>query len=199
MIYLASQSPRRQELLKQWQVPFRLLLPKDNLQAEALEATLAQEPPLDYVERVTRLKWASASKRIQDEGLTNLPVLAADTTVALGSDILGKPIHSDEARQMLMMLSGKSHHVHTAVALGRHDHVECVVQTSVVTFGIISDMDIDRYIQSQEPFGKAGSYGIQGLAGLWIRSIQGSYTGIMGLPAFETRQLLHRFGIATPV
>lgn len=199
MIYLASQSPRRQELLKQWQVPFRLLLPKDNLQAEALEATLAQEPPLDYVERVTRLKWASASKRIQDEGLTNLPVLAADTTVALGSEILGKPIHSDEARQMLMMLSGKSHHVHTAVALGRHDHVECVVQTSVVTFGIISDMDIDRYIQSQEPFGKAGSYGIQGLAGLWIRSIQGSYTGIMGLPAFETRQLLHRFGIATPV
>ena len=199
MIYLASQSPRRQELLKQWQVPFRLLLPKDNLEAEALEASLAQEPPLDYVERVTRLKWASASKRIQDEGLTNLPVLAADTTVALGSEILGKPTHADEARQMLMMLSGKSHHVHTAVALGRHDHVECVVQTSVVTFGIISDMDIDRYIRSQEPFGKAGSYGIQGLAGLWIRSIQGSYTGIMGLPAFETRQLLHRFGIATPV
>lgn len=199
MIYLASQSPRRQELLKQWQVPFRLLFPKDSLEAEALEATLAQELPLDYVERVTRLKWASASKRIQDERLVDLPVLVADTTVALGSQILGKPIHADEARQMLMMLSGKSHHVHTAVALGRHDHVECVVQTSVVTFGIISDMDIDRYIQSQEPYGKAGSYGIQGLAGLWIRFIQGSYTGIMGLPAFETRQLLRRFGIATPV
>ena len=199
MIYLASQSPRRQELLKQWQIPFRLLLPNDSREAEALEATLAQEPPLDYVERVTRLTWTSASKRIQDEGLADLPILVADTTVALGSQILGKPTHADDARQMLQMLSEKSHHVHTAVAIGCHAHVECVVQTSVVTFGPISDMDIDRYIQSQEPFGKAGSYGIQGLAGFWIRSIQGSYTGIMGLPAFETRQLLHRFGIATPV
>ena len=199
MIYLASQSPRRQELLKQWQIPFRLLLPNDSREAEALEATLAQESPLDYVERVTRLKWTSASKRIQDEGLADLPILVADTTVALGSQILGKPTHADEARQMLRMLSEKSHHVHTAVAIGCHAHVECVVQTSVVTFGPISDMDIERYIQSQEPFGKAGSYGIQGLAGFWIRSIQGSYTGIMGLPAFETRQLLHRFGIATPV
>jgi len=199
MIYLASQSPRRQELLRLWRVAFQLLLPSNLDVAESLESAFPHEHPVDYVERVTRLKWIHAAKRIEDESLENWPVLVADTTVALGSEMMGKPADAEEARHMLKKLSGNVHQVHTAVALGVGDRINCMVQTTSVSFCEISDSDIERYIQTQEPFGKAVAYGIQGLAGLWVKSIQGSYTGVMGLPAFETRQLLLQWGIDTPV
>lgn len=198
-IYLASQSPRRQQLLSDWGVSFELLLPEADEDAEALEQVLPGEAPGRYVRRVTGLKVQAALARAQARGLSPRPVLCADTTVALGMDILGKPESAAHAREMLQRLSGHSHRVLTAVGMGQGTQVDVVVNRTQVTFMSLSPAQIDAYIASGEPFGKAGSYGIQGLAALWVSHLSGSYSGVMGLPAHETRQILQRFGVATRV
>jgi septum formation protein len=205
MIYLASQSPRRQELLTQIGVKFKLLLADPSEDAESLEIQLPDEPALIYVKRVTLAKLAAAIQRLHARGIDSVPILCADTTVALmledGKEIiLGKPTDHQDAKRILQLLSGKTHQVHTAVAvLGRphmnNDQPRLLVSSSQVTFKSLSDAEIDTYISTNEPMGKAGAYGIQGIGGCLISSISGSYSGIMGLPLFETSQLLNETGV----
>ena len=197
-IYLASQSPRRQELLKQIGVRFEMLAATPGEEAESIEIPLPHEKARAYVERVTLAKSAAALERWQKTGLAWAPILCADTTVSLpdssDGEILGKPKDGADAARILQMLSGKIHEVLTAVAVTIDQHVAplCLVQVSKVQFSKLSKAQIDAYIASGEPFGKAGAYGIQGLGGAFIPSIQGSYSGIMGLPLYETAQLLER-------
>ncbi len=194
-VYLASQSPRRRDLLAQWGVRSELLLPDADEDAEALEAVLPNEAPARYVQRVTRHKLDAAVARWQRRGLPSGPVLCADTTVALGREILGKPASKADACRMLQALAGRRHQVLTAVAVAHRGEVFQALSRSQVEFGDWSAADIQRYVDTGEPMGKAGAYGIQGLAGLWVRRISGSYTGIMGLPAFETAQVLRAAGL----
>ena len=201
-IYLASQSPRRLQLLQQWGVRCELLLPAANEDAEALEVVLPGEAPRSYVQRVTRLKLDASLARLRQRGLPPAPVLCADTTVALGRRILGKPATADEARAMLTSLSGQRHRVMTAVAVGclgeqagEPARVWSGLNESWVTFAPMTEREVQAYVDSGEPMGKAGAYGIQGLAALWISRISGSHSGIMGLPAFETAQVLRQAGI----
>ena len=195
-IYLASQSPRRQELLKQIGVRFEMLAPNPGEDTESIEAPLPQEKARAYVERVTMAKSIAALARWQTKHLPWAPILCADTTVSLPNsldgEILGKPSDAADATRILSMLSGKTHEVLTAVALTllATEQPICLVQVSEVQFATLSPEQIEAYIASGEPFGKAGAYGIQGLGGTFIPSIQGSYSGIMGLPLFETTQLL---------
>ncbi len=195
-IYLASQSPRRKQLLEQWGVRCELLLPDPEEDAESLEVAKPGEAPAAYVQRVTALKLQAALDRLKRRGLAPAPVLCADTTVALGRRILGKPADATEARQMLGDLAGKRHRVLTAVAVGKpRGRVWSALSASWVTFEPLSAAQIKRYVDSGEPMGKAGAYGIQGRAGLWVSHISGSYSGIMGLPAHETAQVLHAAGV----
>ncbi len=201
-IYLASQSPRRLQLLEQWGVRCELLLPDDQEDAESLEAVLPGEAPAAYVQRVTSLKLAAALDRLRRRGLTPVPVLCADTTVALGRRILGKPQNAAEARAMLGDLSGREHRVLTAVAVGkpasrtsRGSLSWLALSVSRVRFHALTPAQIRRYVDSGEPMGKAGAYAIQGRAALWTTQIHGSYSGIMGLPAHETAQVLTAAGI----
>ena len=195
-IYLASQSPRRQELLKQIGVLFEMLAPNPGEDSESIEIPLPQEKARAYVERVTMAKSFAALARWQTKQLPWAPILCADTTVSLPNsldgEILGKPSDAADATRILNMLSGKTHEVLTAVAitLSPTEQPICLVQVSEVQFATLSPAQIEAYIASGEPFGKAGAYGIQGLGGTFIPSIQGSYSGIMGLPLFETTQLL---------
>jgi septum formation protein len=197
-IYLASQSPRRQELLKQIGVRFEMLLPQAGEDTESIEIALPQEKASAYVERVTLAKCAVALDRWKKSGLPWAPILCADTTVSLPNsdtgEILGKPVDAADAARILEMLSGNTHEVLTAVAvLVNPDKSPInIVQISQVQFAKLSADQIEAYIASGEPFGKAGAYGIQGRAGAFIASIQGSYSGIMGLPLYETAQLLSR-------
>lgn len=197
-IYLASQSPRRQELLKQIGVQFEMLTPDPSEDSESIEIPLPHEKARAYVERVTIAKSKAALARWQKLGLVWAPILCADTTVSLhfsqDGQILGKPSDAADAARILSMLSGKTHEVLTAVALtiNPNDEPICLVQVSEVEFASLSSKQIAAYIASKEPFGKAGAYGIQGLGGSLIPSIRGSYSGIMGLPLFETTQLLDR-------
>ena len=195
-IYLASQSPRRSQLLDQLGIPHRLLLADASEDAEALEAVRAGEAPARYVARVTALKLEAAARRLQVRGLPAAPILCADTTVALGRRILGKPADAQEAREMLQALSGQTHRVLTAVAVASGTQRSQALSVSQVRFAHLSAADIAQYAASGEPMGKAGAYGIQGLAAAFIRRISGSYTGIMGLPLFETAQLLRAVGAA---
>ncbi len=189
-IYLASQSPRRQQLLRQIGVRFELLLPRADEDAEALEALIDGELPAAYVERVTRAKLQAARARLKAAGLAPAPILCSDTTVALGRRILGKPVDAADAAKTLRLLSGKTHRVITAVALAGDGRESLVTSTSRVRFAPISDADIASYVASGEPFGKAGAYAIQSSAAAWIAHIDGSYSGIMGLPLHETAMLL---------
>lgn len=197
-IYLASQSPRRSQLLQQLGVQHTLLLP--NAQgdvtedAEALEVVLPAEAPRDYVQRVTGCKLDAAVARMQRRGLPDAPVLTSDTTVALGMQILGKPEDAAHAREMLQQLAGQTHEVLTAVAVQSGVQRLQTLCVSRVRFAPMSPAQIDAYIASGEPFGKAGAYGVQGLAAAHIAHIEGSYSGIMGLPVFETAQLLRALG-----
>ncbi len=193
-IYLASQSPRRRQLLAQIGVEFRLLLPDPDEDAEALEAERPGEPPADYVQRVTLAKLQASGHRGHQRQWQPAPVLCADTTVALGSRILGKPANADEARETLQSLSGQTHQVFTAVALAWEGRQATTLSVSQVTVQRLSLEQIQRYVDSGEPFGKAGAYAIQSAAAAWISHIEGSYSGIMGLPLFETSQLLNRAG-----
>ena len=193
-IYLASQSPRRSQLLDQLGVRHELLIPAPEEDAEALEATISGELPLRYVERVTRAKLWAAQMRLKKRGLPPAPILCSDTTVALGRRILGKPADAADAAAKLTLLSGKTHRVLTCVALawGHPGRVTEALATSTsrVRFATLSADQIDGYVASGEPFGKAGAYAIQSAAAAWIAYIEGSYSGIMGLPLFETAQLL---------
>ena len=189
-LYLASQSPRRQQLLAQIGVRFEPLLPGAEEDAEALEATRPGESPADYVQRVTRAKLAAARERLRRRGGPPAPVLCADTTVALGRRILGKPADAAEARAMLQALAGRTHRVHTAVAVhdGRRTHA--ALSTSHVRVAPMAAAHIEAYIAGGEPFGKAGAYGIQGAFAAFVTHIAGSHSGIMGLPLAETASLL---------
>lgn len=193
-IYLASQSPRRRELLGQIGIAHELLLPTPDEDAESLEVVLPGEAPEVYVQRVTALKLIASRARLARAGGQNNPILCADTTVAMGSTILGKPEDAADATRILRMLSGQTHRVFTAVAIGWGDKTAQACCESHVTFATMSDADIAGYVASGEPMGKAGAYGVQGLAAAFIARIEGSYSGIMGLPLFETAQALRELG-----
>jgi septum formation protein len=196
-IYLASQSPRRAQLLGQLGVQHALLLADASEDAESLEAVLPNEAPATYVQRVTALKLDAAVARLKRRGLADAPVLCADTTVALGRTILGKPEDAADAARMLAQLSGATHRVLTAVALQHGTQRHAALSVSRVRFAKITDAQIARYAGSGEPLGKAGAYAIQGAAAAFIEHISGSYSGIMGLPMFETAQLLQSAGFTT--
>ena len=193
-VYLASQSPRRRQLLEQLGVAYELLLTEPHEDAEALEAVLPGEAPLTYVQRVTALKLDAALARRRQRGLPPAPVLCSDTTVALGRSIFGKPVDAPDAVRMLQTLSGKTHVVLTAVALGTARKRVQVLSRSRVTFGAMTDAQIQAYVASGEPMGKAGAYAVQGRAAAYIADLHGSYTGIMGLPLFETANALRILG-----
>jgi septum formation protein len=197
-VYLASQSPRRSQLLQQIGVAHRLLPPADDEDVEALEALQPGELPDVYVQRVTRLKLAAASRRLAQRGLSPAPVLCADTTVALGRSILGKPADAAEATDMLRRLSGRSHRVLTAVAVHDGRRARAALQVSHVRFAAMPEAAIAAYVAGGEPFGKAGAYAIQGAVAAWVERIDGSHSGIMGLPLHETSLLLRAAGLAVP-
>ncbi|CAN7635655.1 Maf family nucleotide pyrophosphatase [Pseudorhodoferax sp. LjRoot39] len=194
-VYLASQSPRRRQLLDQIGVRHALLLAEPGEDAEALEAVRGREAPARYVQRVTGLKLDAAVARHRARGLLDAPVLCADTTVALGSTILGKPEDAADAARMLAALSGHTHRVLTAVAVQHGAQRLLALSVSEVCFDALTPAQIAAYVASGEPLGKAGAYAVQGRAQTFIRTLRGSYTGIMGLPLFETAQLLRQAGI----
>jgi septum formation protein len=195
-IYLASRSPRRRELLAQIGVRFHLLLFRDRPQSDPDldETVLARESPAVYVERVARAKALAGWKRVEQRNLPRAAVLAADTTVALEGRILGKPADRREAAEMLGALAGKRHEVLTAVVIRNDAQVEAVLSTSEVAFKPLSADEIRRYVASGECDDKAGAYAIQGRAGAFITELRGSFSGVMGLPLYETSQLLEKFG-----
>lgn len=196
-IYLASQSPRRRQLLEQLGVRHELLLPDAGEDAESLETMLPNEAPVRYVQRVTALKLDAAVARLRRRGLPPAPVLCSDTTVALGRTVHGKPQDEADARRMLACLSGTTHRVMTAVALQSGRRRLAALSDSRVTFGELSAAQIRGYVASGEPMGKAGAYAVQGRAAAFISRISGSYSGIMGLPLFETAALLREAGVRT--
>jgi septum formation protein len=201
MIYLASRSPRRRELLTQIGVRFEPLLFREGARNDTDddEAVRPGEQADEYVRRVARLKCDAAWQRVvMRRGLQRKPVLAADTTVTLAGAILGKPQGREDAERMLRTLSGTQHRVLTAVAIQLEGRIEMAVSESLVTFASLDEARIAAYVQSGEPFDKAGGYGIQGRAGAFVQRLEGSYTGVMGLPLYETANLLRLFGVTVP-
>jgi septum formation protein len=194
-IYLASRSPRRRELLHQIGVPFDTLLfrapPRED--ADVCEDALPGEAVDAYVVRVARAKAEGGVERVALRRLQRQPVLSADTTLELDGEIIGKPESPAHAEDILGRLSGRAHQVLTAVALAHQDSLTHRLNRSVVRFRPLSAQEIRRYVASGEPMDKAGAYGIQGFAATFIAEITGSYTGIMGLPLFETAELLRHF------
>jgi septum formation protein len=197
-IYLASRSPRRRELLKQAGIAFEILLYREDSRrgVDVDETPRAGEDSRDYVLRMARTKAEAANLRLHQRRLPDYPVLAADTTVVLDGRILGKPADRADALAMLTELSGRSHEVLTAIAVCRHDRLETRLSVSVVEFAAMSAARLRQYVASGEPLDKAGAYGIQGRAGAFVKHLAGSYTGVMGLPLFETVELLDAFGVA---
>ena len=188
-IYLASRSPRRRELLKQIGASFDLLIPDVN------EAPLEKEAPTDYVLRISRIKAEVGWMRVIERKLPRFPVLAADTVVVAGRRIIGKPSGRPDAVEMLRLLSGRSHKVLTAVSVARAGRLEQRLSVSTVRFRPLTEHEIQRYVATGEPLDKAGAYAIQGRAAAFIEKIEGSYSGVMGLPLYETTQLLAIFGV----
>lgn len=193
-IYLASQSPRRRQLLEQLGVRHELLLPEPGEDTESIEAALPGEAPARYVRRVTGLKLDAALLRLKQRGLPPAPVLCSDTTVAMGRAIYGKPADARDAARMLRELSGATHRVLTAVAVQQGRKRSEALSDSRVTFAAMTLAQVRSYVEGGEPMGKAGAYAIQGRAAAYISHISGSYSGIMGLPMHETAQLLRGFG-----
>ena len=189
-IYLASQSPRRAQLLELLGVKYELLIPSAEEDAEGLEVALKNEAPSAYVQRVTGLKLDAALLRRKRRGLPSGPVLCSDTTVALGRVIYGKPESEADAVRMLTALNGQTHRVFTAIALHSGTKRVQALSTSKVTFASMTAKQIKAYVASSEPMGKAGAYAIQGRAAAYVSHISGSYSGIMGLPMHETATLL---------
>lgn len=196
-IYLASRSPRRRELLKQIGVNFELLLLREDPRrgGDIDETPLPDEPPDAYALRVAGAKAEVAARHLTQRSLPQNPVLAADTIVVLEGRILGKPVDVGHAIQMLQTLSGREHKVITAIAMARREQIETRISVSAVQFRELSDLEIRRYVTSGEPLDKAGAYAIQGRAAAFITRIEGSYSGIMGLPLAETAELLLKFDI----
>jgi septum formation protein len=196
-IYLASKSPRRRELLRQVGVEFELLSLRSDpgRDADVSEDERPGEAAPDYVARVAREKGAFAWNVLHLRRMPLRPVLSADTTVTVDGEILGKPANAEEAIAMLERLSGRTHQVLTSVALHHTGIAEQVTQVSNVRFAKLSPATIKAYCATTEPYDKAGAYGIQGLAALFIEHIEGSHSGIMGLPVFETAQLLRKAGV----
>jgi septum formation protein len=194
-IYLASQSPRRRQLLEQLGVVCELLLPGADEDSEALEAVLPGEAPTAYVQRVTQFKLDAAVARLKQRGLPPAPVLCSDTTVALGRRIYGKPDDAADAARMLSELAGATHRVLTAVAVQHGRKRLQALSVSRVTFAPLSRAQINAYVASGEPMGKAGAYAVQGRVAMYISHISGSYSGIMGLPLHETALLLKAAGV----
>lgn len=197
-VYLASQSPRRRQLLEQLGVRYELLLPDEGEDSEALEVVQPGEAPAAYVQRVTGLKLDAAMERLRRRGLAPAPVLCSDTTVALGRAIYGKPADSADAARMLRELAGRTHRVLTAVALQAGRKRLRALSDSRVSFAPMTRAEIAGYVASGEPMGKAGAYAVQGRAAAHIARIAGSYTGIMGLPLHETARLLREAGVRSP-
>jgi septum formation protein len=199
-IYLASRSPRRRELLKQVGISFEIVLFREDSRrgVDVDESPHAGEEASDYVLRVARSKAEAANLRLMQRRLPAYPVLAADTTVVHANCILGKPADDTEAIAMLTALSGSTHQVLTAVAVVRHDRLETRLSTSTVEFAPLTAAQVRNYVATGEPLDKAGAYAIQGRAGAFVRHLSGSYTGVMGLPLYETAELLESFGLSLP-
>lgn len=196
-IYLASRSPRRRELLRQIGVRFDVLAFRDGERGEDADV---DETPLDgetaerYVERLALTKAEAGMRRLMWRKLPRQPVLAADTTLEMDGEIIGKPTGTEDAVAILRRLSGRTHRVLTAVAVSNGERTRCGISVSEVRFRALQDDEIRRYVATGEPLDKAGGYGIQGRAAVFVEGIAGSYSGIMGLPLFETAQLLDAFG-----
>ncbi|MDQ2964163.1 MAG: Maf family nucleotide pyrophosphatase [Pseudomonadota bacterium] len=195
-VYLASKSPRRQELLRQLAVEFEELLLREapGRRRDLVEAPRQGEAPLEYVRRIARLKASTGWHRMGRRGLAPRPVLAADTEVVLDGAALGKPADAAAAVAMLAALSGRTHEVITAIAIRWQTQLALAVSTSRVTFRAIGRDEIERYVATGEPFDKAGSYAIQGKAAAFVQHLEGSYSGVMGLPLFEMAEILARIG-----
>ncbi len=196
IIYLASKSPRRRELLKQIGVHFELLMMREqSLRIDVDESPLPNENPHAYVERIVRLKAQSGARIVQDRKLPQRPVLTADTTVTFAGEILGKAHDGADATRILSKLAGQTHEVLTGVAVTFAGETHFAQSVSAVTFAPLTSTDMKRYIDTGEWLDKAGAYGIQGHAAKWISTLSGSYSGVMGLPLFETTGLLQKAGL----
>lgn len=195
-IHLASRSPRRRELLTQIGVAFDTLIFRDGARAdrETDETPLKSEDPVAYVQRVARAKAEHGWRCVGWRHLLPQPVLSADTTLEFEGEIIGKPLNAADAARILGRLSGRTHRALTAVAICLDARIETTLSVSEVRFASLSDAEIRRYVDSGEPMDKAGAYGIQGRAGLFVEHLAGSYTGVMGLPLHETAVLLRQFG-----
>jgi len=196
-VYLASRSPRRQALLRQLGVDFQELLLREapGRRRDIVEVPRRDELAGDYVRRVATTKAGVGWQRMLRRALAPRPVLAADTEVVLDDRPLGKPDDAADAASMLMRLSGRTHHVITGVALRWHAQAFIEVSSSQVTFRVLAEREIESYVATGEPFDKAGAYAIQGRAGAFISRLEGSYSGVMGLPLYETSEILTRIGL----
>jgi septum formation protein len=196
IIYLASKSPRRRELLKQIGVHYELLMMREQApRIDVDESPLADETAHAYVQRIVRIKAETAINVMRERRLTRRPILTADTTVTLDGHILGKPVDKADAIRMLTQLSGESHQVLTAIAVAVDQEIKQVLTTSFVTFAKLDEDEIRSYIETGEPMDKAGAYAVQGMAAKFITKLSGSYSGVMGLPLYETATLLRQCGV----
>ena len=195
-VYLASKSPRRQELLRQIGVDFTPLLMREaaGRPRDIVEIPRADELPLEYVQRVARAKTSVGWQVMGKRGLTPKPMMGADTEVVQDGMVLGKPSDAAGAVEMLRRLSGQTHQVSTAVAVSWNKEINMVVSSSRVSFRALTDDEIERYVATGEPFDKAGAYAIQGRGAAFVSHLEGSYSGVMGLPLFETAELLAKIG-----
>ena len=195
-IYLASRSPRRRELLTQMGIAFDTVVFREGLRAdnETDETPHPDEAPLAYVERVARAKAEHGLKIVYERKLPLRPILSADTTLEFDGEIIGKPVDMPDAMTILKRLSGQTHRVLTGVAVNHQGRTEFVLSTSEVRFRQLDEDEIRHYVISGEPMDKAGAYGIQGRAGMFVEHLAGSFTGVMGLPVCETGELLKKLG-----
>lgn len=195
-IYLASKSPRRQELLRQLGVPYEVLRLREAPErgADIVEGAADSEPALHYVERIARTKATVGWQRMRNRILAEHPVLGADTEVILDGAIFGKPADAADAIRMLALLAGRTHDVTTAVAVCWEGRIELEMSTSRVAFRSLDRSEIERYVATGEPFDKAGAYAVQGRAAAFVSRIEGSFSGVMGLPLCETAVILARIG-----
>ena len=197
LLYLASKSPRRQQLLRQLDIEFETLLLREaaGRERDVLEEALDEEPAAHYVERMARTKAQVGWQRMVNRKLAERPVLGADTEVVLDGEVFGKPRDAEGAVRMIKRLSGRTHQVLTAVALRHHERTDVEVSVSKVTLRRLGATEIERYVATGEPLDKAGAYAVQGRAAAFISRVEGSYTGVVGLPLYETATLLSRIGM----
>lgn len=195
-IYLSSRSPRRQALLRQLSIDFDILRLREaaGRESDVVEGALGDEPPRHYVERISRTKVAVGWQRMVQRCLDERPVLAADTEVVVDGQILGKPADATAATVMLRRLSGRTHDVLTAVAIRWQDDIAFAISDSRVKMRKLDASEIERYVATGEPLDKAGGYAIQGRAAGFVERLDGSYSGVMGLPLYETADLLAKIG-----